>query len=61
MLHEKVGKHGGGTEVLSGGSKLIEQTLFSVSLSHGLVFPGRLCSKPFQYILDIVGQGQAEL
>ena len=35
--------------------------LLSVSFSQSLVFPGRLCSKPFQQILDIVGLSQAEL
>ena len=35
--------------------------LLSVSFSQSLVFPGRLCSKPLQHILDIVGLSQAEL
>ena len=34
---------------------------FSVSLSQILVFPGRLCSKACQHILDIVALGQAEV
>ena len=34
--------------------------LLSVSFSQSVVFPARLCSKPFQYI-DIVGLSQAEL
>ena len=34
--------------------------LLSVSFSQSVVFPARLCSKPFQHI-DIVGLGQAEL
>ena len=34
---------------------------FSVSLSQILVFPGRLCSKAYQYMLDIVGLTQAEV
>ena len=36
-------------------------SLFSVSFSQSLVFSGRLCSKPFQHILDIVGLSEAEL
>ena len=35
--------------------------LLSVSFSQSLVFSGSLCSKPFQHILDTVGQSQAEL
>ena len=35
--------------------------LLSVSFSQSLVFPSRLCSKPLQHILDIVGLSQAEL
>ena len=34
---------------------------FSVSFSQSLVFPGRLCSKACQHILDIVGLSQAEV
>ena len=34
---------------------------FSVSFSQILVFPGRLCSKACQHILDIVGLSQAEV
>ena len=34
--------------------------LLSVSFSQSLVFPGRLCSKLFQHILDIVGLSKAE-
>ena len=34
--------------------------LLSVSFSQSVVFPARLCSKPFQHI-DIVGPSQAEL
>ena len=34
---------------------------FSVSFSHILVFPGRLCSKACQHILDIVGLSQTEI
>ena len=34
---------------------------FSVSFSQILVFPGRLCSKACQHILDIVGLIQAEV
>ena len=33
--------------------------LFSVSFSQILVFPGRLCLKACQHILDIVGLSQA--
>ena len=33
---------------------------FSVHFSQILVFPGRLCSKVCQHILDIVGLSQAE-
>ena len=32
---------------------------FSVSFSQSLVLPSRICSKPFQHILDIVGLSQA--
>ena len=32
-----------------------------VSFSQILVFPGRLCSKACQHILDIVGLSQAEV
>ena len=35
--------------------------LFSVSFSQILVFPGRLCSKACQHILDSVGLSQAEV
>ena len=35
--------------------------LLSVSFSQSLVFLGRLCLKPFQHILDIVGLSQAQL
>ena len=35
--------------------------LFSVSFSQILVFPGRLCLKACQHILDIVGLSQAEV
>ena len=35
--------------------------LFSVSFSQILVFPGRLCSKACQHILDIVGLNQADV
>ena len=35
--------------------------LFPVSFSQILVFPGRLCSKACQHILDIVGLSQAEV
>ena len=35
--------------------------LCSVSFSQILVFPGRLCSKACQHILDIVGLSQAEV
>ena len=35
--------------------------LFSVSFSQILVFPGRLCLKAGQLILDIVGLSQAEV
>ena len=34
---------------------------FSFSFSQILVFPGRLCSKACQHILDIVGLSQAEV
>ena len=34
---------------------------FSVSFSQILVFPGRLCSKACQHILNIVGLSQAEV
>ena len=34
---------------------------FSVSFSQILVFPGKLCSKACQHILDIVGLSQAEV
>ena len=34
---------------------------FSVFFSQILVFPGRLCSKACQHILDIVGLNQAEV
>ena len=34
---------------------------FSVSLNQSLVFPGRLCSKTCQHILDIVGLSQAKI
>ena len=34
---------------------------FSVSFSQILVFPGRLCSRACQHILDIVGLSQAEV
>ena len=34
--------------------------LLSASFSQSVVFPARLCSKPFQHI-DIVGLSQAEL
>ena len=34
--------------------------LLSVSFNQSVVFPARLCSKPFQHI-DIVGLNQAEL
>ena len=34
---------------------------FSVSFSQIFVFPGRLCSKACQHILDIVGLSQAEV
>ena len=35
--------------------------LFSVSFSQILVFPGRLCLKACQHILDILGLSQAEV
>ena len=35
--------------------------VFSVSFSQILVFPGKLCSKACQHILDIVGLSQAEV
>ena len=35
--------------------------LFSVSFSQILVFPGRLCLKARQNIVDIVGLSQAEV
>ena len=35
--------------------------LLYVFFSQSLVFCGRLCSKPFEHILDIVGLSQAEL
>ena len=35
--------------------------LLSVSFGQSHVFSGRLCSKPFQHNLDIVGLSQAEL
>ena len=38
----------------------IVSLFFSVSFSQILVFPGRLCSKACQHILDIVGLRQAE-
>ena len=34
---------------------------FSVSFNQNLVFSNRLCSKPCQHILDIVGLGNAEV
>ena len=34
---------------------------FSVSFSQIFVFPGRLCSKACQHMLDIVGQSQSEV
>ena len=36
-------------------------SFFSVSFSQNLVFPGRLCSKACQHILDVVGLSQAEV
>ena len=35
--------------------------LYFVSFNQSLVFPGRLCSKACQHILDIVGLSQAEV
>ena len=41
---------------------LIRNVLFfSVSFSQIVMFPGRLCSKACQHILDIVGLRQAEV
>ena len=34
---------------------------FFVSFNQSLVFPSRLCSKPCQHILDIVGLSQVEV
>ena len=39
----------------------IVSLFFFVSFSQTLVFPGRLCSKTCQHLLDIVGLSQAEV